>query len=145
MDHEKYLTNRVNNQIIWYNKKSRRNKAHYYILRSIEIIAAAIIPFLSGNFTGETTDLRIYVGILGVIIIIITAIISLFQFQENWISYRTTSETLKHEKNLFLTKVEPYNIENHFSLFVQRVESLISKENTNWFQYIKPKKELKNG
>ncbi|HFC76762.1 MAG TPA: DUF4231 domain-containing protein, partial [Candidatus Moranbacteria bacterium] len=53
-------------------------------------------------------------------------------------------ESLKHEKYLFLTKSEPYDIDEPFKLLVQRVESLISKENTNWSNYMKkPQKKIK--
>jgi hypothetical protein len=34
-----------------------------------------------------------------------------------------------------MTKAEPYHEEEPFRLFVQRVESLISKENSAWSQY----------
>jgi hypothetical protein len=44
---------------------------------------------------------------------------------------------LKHEKFLFLTGAEPYNVAEPFGLFVNRVESLISKENTQWKLYMK--------
>ena len=77
------------------------------------------------------------VALLGALIAVISTIISLNQFQENWIEYRTTCESLRHEKFLYLTKAEPYNNEEPFGLFVQRVESLISKENSSWSQYTK--------
>lgn len=76
-------------------------------------------------------------GILGTAVVIIASFVSLNQYQENWIQYRATCETLRHEKYLFLTHTEPYNSDNPFPLFVQRIESLISKENTAWSQYMR--------
>jgi hypothetical protein len=76
-------------------------------------------------------------GILGAAVVIIASFVSLNQYQENWIQYRATCETLRHEKYLFLTHTEPYNSDNPFPLFVQRIESLISKENTAWSQYMR--------
>jgi hypothetical protein len=32
----------------------------------------------------------------------------LYQFQEHWITYRSTAEALKHERYLYLAKVGPY-------------------------------------
>lgn len=32
----------------------------------------------------------------------------LFQFQQNWITYRATAEALKHEQFLFLSEAGPY-------------------------------------
>ena len=67
---------------------------------------------------------------------------SLQKFQELWIKYRTTAESLKKEKYLYLTKGQPYDTENPLSILVQRVETLVSQENTNWAQYMmKPGKE----
>ena len=48
------------------------------------------------------------------------------------IKYRTTSEQLKHEKYLYLTNSNPYNKKERLGLLVERVESLISKENSLW-------------
>ena len=78
---------------------------------------------------------------MGLLITIITGVVTLYKFQENWIEYRTTCETLRHEKYLFLTQADPYDIEDPFKLLVQRVENLISKENTQWAQHIKMSKK----
>ncbi len=67
---------------------------------------------------------------------VIAAIISLNQLQENGVKYQTTCEALKHEKFLYLTRAEPYQAEAPFPLFAQRVESLISKENSDWSQCV---------
>ena len=146
MNQDDFMTDRVNDQISWYDKKSRSNQKWYKILRITEIILAAAIPFLAGYISEDILVIKIIIGLLGVIIAIVAAIIGLFQFQENWVEYRTTCESLKHEKYLFMTKAEPYNIDEAFQLFVKRIESLISSENTKWSQYIKSrKKERKNG
>ena len=59
-----------------------------------------------------------------------------------WIEYRTTVAALKKEKFLFVTKTEPYDSDDAFPILVQRMESLVSKENVTWAQYLtKPDKE----
>lgn len=146
MDESEYLKTRVDDQINWYDKKSQFHQNWYKGLRIVEIVAATSIPFLAGYIADTEPHFRTTVGFLGLLIAVITAIVSLCQFQENWVEYRTTCESLKHEKFLFLTKTEPYNVDTPFPLLVQRVESMISKENTTWSQYIRPqKKEAKNG
>lgn len=141
MEESEYLETRVDEQIYWYDTKSKNQQNWYKILRIVEVGAAAFIPFLAGYMTEINLCVRTIVGLLGLGVTIITAVVSLCRFQENWIEYRTTCESLKHEKFLYLTKTEPYNIKLSFSLFVQRIESLISKENTKWAQYIQPKKK----
>ena len=61
-----------------------------------------------------------------------------------WIEYRSTCESLKHEKFLFLSGAEPYCEENSYHLLVQRVEGLISKENSEWFRYTKKPSKKSN-
>lgn len=138
MNQDEYLKQRVDNQIEWYSKKSQYNQKMFKRLRIIEIITAAMIPVLAG-FVSKFDYLDYTIAFLGLIIVIIAGILSLYRFQEIWTGYRTTSESLKHEKFLYLTKAEPYNTEEDFPLFVQRIENQISKENTNWIGYMKKK------
>ena len=143
MEEAEYMKVRLDGQIKWYDDKSRFNQRWYKGLRIMEIVAATSIPFLTGFISDTAPCFGITVGLLGVVIAVITSIVSLCQFQENWVEYRTTCESLRHEKHLFLTQTEPYNVETPFPLFVQRVESLISKENSTWSQYIRPQSKEK--
>ncbi|MBM9518341.1 DUF4231 domain-containing protein [Desulforhopalus vacuolatus] len=136
MNEEEYISSRVDNQIDWYDLKSQKAQNCFKWLRGIEIFSAAAIPLIAG-FAKEPFPVTLVIGSLGALIALISSFIGLNQFQENWTEYRTTCESLKHEKYLFLTNSEPYNESEPFSLFVQRVESLISKENSAWSQYTK--------
>lgn len=78
----------------------------------------------------------IIVGLFEVAISIIAGLLSLGRYQERWIEYRTTCDSLKKERFLFETYVEPYHGENSFNLLVQRAGTLISKQNTDWAQYM---------
>ncbi|MDX8400740.1 MAG: DUF4231 domain-containing protein [Gallionellaceae bacterium] len=89
-------------------------------------------------------DMKIIVGGLGVIIAVSSGVVALFKFQEHWLQYRTTAESLKHHKYLYLTKTPPYNDEKSFNLLVESVEGLISKENSNWVSYVKEKAKGKS-
>lgn len=143
MDEKTYIKERLDDQIDWYSNKSKRSQNWFKILRIVEIIAAGIIPFLAGYATDSAPELKIIIGLLGVVIAFVAGIISLNKFQEIWIEYRTTSETLKHHKYLFLTKAVPYDKEDSFQMLVQTVEALISKENSNWNNYIKKSEKEK--
>ncbi len=133
MNEENYVSERVENQITWYDKKSQKAQRYSKLFRGFEIIAAASIPLIAG-FGEEPFPVALVVGVLGACIAIASAIISLNQYQENWTEYRTTCESLRHEKFLFLTRAEPYHEKEPFPLFVRRVESLISKEHSAWLQ-----------
>ena len=142
MGEDEYLENRLDHQIKWYSTKSSDNQKYYKNLRTIEIVCAAIIPFMAG--LGSIISCNEYImGFLGVVIAVCAGVTALNKYQENWITYRTTCETLKHEKYLYLTKSIPYDDESAFHNLVERVESLISKENTQWSRVSKGKDEKK--
>ena len=140
MTTDEYMTERLNDQINWYDKKSKSSQNWFKVLRIAELIMAASIPFLSGFLIESTFNLRLIIGTLGVAITIITGVLSINKFQELWIEYRTAAETLKHQKYLFLTKTKPYNNDDSFGILVQTVEGLVSKENTNWSNKIRTNK-----
>jgi Protein of unknown function (DUF4231) len=132
---EQYIEQRLDDQISWYDRKSGANQLWFKRLRFAEIVAAAIIPFLSG-FAGGSLLIKIAIGALGVVVAVIASLLALLRLQEHWISYRTTAEALKTEKFLFLTQTQPYDTGNAFHLLVQRVEALLSKESAQWIQSI---------
>ena len=119
---------RLEDQLSWYDNKSIENQKWYKRFKIAEIIAAAIIPFASG-FDG----FGILTGVLGVLIVIFIGIQSLNQYHDNWISYRSTAEQLKHEKYLWLSKAGLYKDANNPEVMLaERVESLISREHAKW-------------
>jgi hypothetical protein len=135
LNQDDYIKDRVDGQIDWYDRKSGTNQRWFRWLRIVEIVAAASIPLLVG-YADSMSEFKVVVGILGLLIAVISGVLALYQFQENWTGYRTTCEALKQEKYLFLTKTQPYDQSDSFSLFVQRAENVISKEHTTWTQYI---------
>lgn len=128
---EEYIKSRLEDQITWYSKKSASNQRMYKRLQLITIIASSSIPFLTA-YASEFYSIEIIVGLIGVSIAAITSVNGLYKYQENWIAYRSTSESLKHQKYLYLTGTEPYHDEQAFNMLVQNVEMLISRENSTW-------------
>lgn len=135
MTEQEYIKTRVQDQIKWYSDKSGWNQKWYKRLKIIELVGAVSIPFLVTYINDFS------IGLIGAIVAIVAGLLSIYKFQENWIKYRTTTESLKHQLHLFQTKVEPYNDEQAFSNFVHSIESLISKENSEWQNYMIEKKE----
>ncbi|MGE5399976.1 MAG: DUF4231 domain-containing protein [Ignavibacteriales bacterium] len=128
MDQMNPTLERLEDQRKWYSNKSGWNQMWFKRLKVIEIVAAALIPFFAGMDISP-----IVTGGLGVIIVVLESLQSLYQFQNNWTSYRSTAEALKHEKYLWQAKAGPYlRSENPDALFADRVESLLSTENSKW-------------
>jgi hypothetical protein len=67
----------------------------------------------------------------------------LFQFHTNWVSYRGTCESLKHEKYLFLALAGPYaTAASPQRMLAERVEGTVSVENAKWVaQETRPEKK----
>ena len=129
---EEYITNRVDEQITWYDKKAGSAQRKYKICQLIEIVVAALIPVFVGFFD-ICPVMQFLVGLCGVAITIIEGIVSLNKWHENWIEYRSTCELLRHEKYLFEMKAPPYGDSASLeSLFVNNIESLISSESSKW-------------
>jgi hypothetical protein len=132
-----YLTNRVSEQITWYDNKSAVNKKIFLSLKISEIMLALMIPFLSGYVNLNDVAVKMTIGILGILVAGIAGLITLIKFQENWIEYRTVAESLKLEKYLFLSKAGPYQqAQDAFPLFVERIESLLSNSTKKWTSYV---------
>jgi len=138
MTKEEYLIERLENQINWYNDNSTFNKRCYQLLKTLEIILAAITPFVVAFVENDTNCLKIIAGLMSITIGIVASILIAFKFQDKWIQYRTTCENLRHEKYLFITKSGIYTENTNFNVFVERVEFIISKENSDWTQIIIP-------
>ena len=137
MNQDEYIEKRADDQITWYDRKSQTNQKAFNWLRVVEIVAAASISLLAG-YSDTVLALKFVVGALGLLIAVPASVLSLYRFQENWTGYPITCESLKqHEKHPFLTRAESYNGDDPFPPFVQRVESLISREHSNWAQYMR--------
>jgi Protein of unknown function (DUF4231) len=124
---------RLEDQLKWYDGKSGWNQKMFKGLKVVEIIAAALIPFAAGLSAAGINISPYIAGSLGVVVVVLEGLQSLYQFQNLWTSYRSTAEGLKHEKYLWLAGAGPYlNADNPPALFADRVEALISTEHAKW-------------
>ncbi len=97
----------------------------------VEIVAAALIPFLTGHTFNHKDAV---IGGLGVLITILEGILQLNQYQQIWTTYRATGEALTREKYLFQALAGPYAAPgvNPPVLLAERIEAMMSQENTKW-------------
>jgi hypothetical protein len=125
---------RLEDQIEWYDKKSVRSQYCFKVLKVIEIVAAVLIPLSAGiSAILPIPYPTIIAAVLGALIVVLESFQSLYQFQSNWISYRSTCEELKHEKFLWLAKAGHYaNAKEPDRLLAERVESIVSTEHAKW-------------
>jgi hypothetical protein len=124
------IMERLEDQIAWYDRKSLGNQRTYKRVKIVEILAAAGIPLLAAL---KFSFMAMVTGGLGVVITVLEGLLHLNQYQENWIAYRSTCESLKHEKYTYLGKASPYsNVPDPHALLAERIESLVSQEHAKW-------------
>lgn len=138
MDQETYLSERVDGQIKWLSDKSSFNQKRYKMLRVLQLLCSALIPFLVATISDNTEPLKWIAATLGVMVTIAEGLQALYKYQELWLQYRGTSEALKREKMLFLAGAGRYEqLDNAFTAFVAEVENILSSENNQWKAYMR--------
>jgi len=121
-------TERLEDQIAWYDKKSKLHQRLFKALKVLELVAAAFIPFAAGSHMPAWL-----IGGLGVLVVVLEGLQQLGQYDHNWITYRSTCEALKHEKFLYLARAGPYaSAGDAHALLAERIEGSISQEHAKW-------------
>jgi Protein of unknown function (DUF4231) len=118
---------RLEDQIGWYDSKSRDNQRLYRWLKLLEIAVAAALPVVAAVHSPVGVT-----GGLAALIVVLEGIQHLYQFQQNWITYRSTAEALKHERYLYLAQAGPYADGDRHRQLAERLEGLISQEHAKW-------------
>jgi hypothetical protein len=119
---------RLEDQIAWYDRKSGEAQRRFKWFKGLQLATAAAIPV--------TATTGVHAGVLaaqGAAIVMVEGFLQLNQYQQNWSAYRSTAESLKHEKYLFLGEAGPYDgAERPRTLLADRIEGLISQEHAKW-------------
>lgn len=123
---------RLEDQIVWYDEKARKSQRWFKLIKFAELVLAAGLPlFAVFGFPWGTEA----TAAMGATLVILQGVEQLFQFQQNWISYRTTCEQLKHEKYLFHAGAGPYSRpQRPAKRLADRIEGLISQEHSKWVE-----------
>lgn len=126
---DKYRTERYQPQVAWYDRAATRSRLFYQSLQVPMIVLSVSAPVLVAS--GE--DWKIVAIGVTAFVAAATSLLKVFKFQENWINYRSTAEALKKEIYFYEARVPIYrDTDDPEALFVERVESLIDGENTEW-------------
>ena len=138
---ETYLKERYNPQMDYYDGASKKYQKRYRIFQWVLIVLSAITPviaalngFSNDPHTKLTPYLSLFVVLISSVVAILTTGLKTFNYQELWITYRTTHEKLKPEIYYYNFNVGEYGKSgvDKESLFVSRVESLLSAEHSVW-------------
>ncbi len=145
-DENNYLEERVEGQRKWHSDKASLNKNRYQMVELITIVAGATIPVINVidfEFISEPS-IRFLSALIGSIIVVAAGIGKLFKFQENWINYRTVSETLKREQEFYRYEVADYDGQRgkqRLKMLVQRVENILASATEQYMAVHKASQE----
>ena len=130
----RYMVERYDDQCQWYDVKAVINKRWYYIFQTAVISLSAVTTVVVG--VGAFSDaewIQIAALVVAAAATASTGLIKVYRFQEQWIEYRGTAEILKRERHLFEARIGEYAAApSPEQLFVSRVETHISRQNTVW-------------
>ncbi len=119
---------RLEDQIAWYDRKSRQSQRSFKALKASQLVMAGAIPILAALRAPISIG-----GALGGLVVVVEGFQQLNQYQQNWTTYRSTCEALKHEKYLYLASAGPYaSARDPKALLAERIEGLISREHAKW-------------
>jgi hypothetical protein len=128
MSQSDVVLERLEDQLNWYDRKASYNERAFKRLRIATLVVSVSIP-LTAAFVKYT----VVTGSLGALIALFEGLQQLNQYHQNWITYRSTAEALKHEKYLFLGAAGPYaSVPNPRAVLAEHVESLVSQEHAKW-------------
>lgn len=146
MTEKDYLKSRVDDQIVWYDKKSQKSQKNYKRLKFLEIFFSVSIPVMSAIQAGGNVDILIYIiGAAGGLIALIAGMLTLHKYHEKWIQYRLTTENLKRERIFYESRMGPYSPskagKDTYPTLVERIEAILANENAEWGKYMIDNKE----
>lgn len=118
---------RLEDQLDWYDRKGFAAQQAYKRTKVVQLVLAAGVPLaVAVSAPGAVT------ASLGAAVVVLEGVQQLFQWQTNWVLYRFTHETLKHEKYLYLAQAGPYSGPERHRVLAERIEGLVSQEHAKW-------------
>lgn len=138
MDPEKFqafLNKRYSPQLEFYSKASAKNQKLYKRYQLLLIILSALTPVCAAlNKSYPEASLNMVVILLSSVVAILTTVLKTFNYHELWVTYRSTLEKLKPERNYYDFNIGVYGEAgtNKDMLFVTRVEAILGAEHTQW-------------
>ncbi len=131
-----YLTReRLETMIRWYVRNTTYNKWEYTILKLIQIVLAALLPFLSQY---NKSNSGFIIGIIGIVIVLLEGFQQLGQYHQSWINYHATRDALTQEKFLYLARAGPYSTTqcpkdtDLVPRLAENIEALIAQDRSRW-------------
>jgi hypothetical protein len=118
---------RLEDQLDWYDRKSQGAQRAYKRVKIAQLVLAAGVPVAVASAVPDVVT-----ATLGGLVVVLEGVQQLYQWQTNWVLYRSTRESLAHEKFLYLAGAGPYSGPHRRRVLAERVEGLVSQEHAKW-------------
>jgi hypothetical protein len=126
---ERYFKNDLADQRRWYSEKAGLFKTRSELLALLTIVLGALITFF--QVFGTERWVPIVSGLIGAIVAIAAGWQRIARYSETWVSYRTASERMKHERRLYTHGAGSYRglpEREAYLTFVEAIEGIIAEE-----------------
>lgn len=135
---KEYLENRYYDQLKYYSGAAKKNQKRYKVLQWVLIILSTLTTIMAA-LPHENSIMKYSMVVIAALVTILTAGLKAFQYQELWVSYRSTNEQLKPEIYFYNFNVGEYGQPgvDKESVFVDRVEKILNREHSAWPIYKK--------
>lgn len=118
---------RLEDQLGWYDRKSVNAQHAYKRLKVLQLLISATVPVIAGLRAPPAVT-----AATAAVVVVLEGVQQLYQWQTNWVLYRSTAEALKHEQYLYLANAGPYVGSDRDRVLAERVEGLVSQEHAKW-------------
>ncbi len=118
---------RLEEQLGWYDAKSGACQQAYKRTKLAQLVVAAAVPVLA-----LADVVALVTATAAAVVVVLEGIQQLYQWQTNWVLYRSTAEALKHERYLYLAQAGPYTGADRRVVLAEKVEGLVSQEHAKW-------------
>jgi hypothetical protein len=129
-----YITDRVDDQISYFDKNAIENQKRYRFLKSTAIVCNVLTTMTIALAFTVPEKFKVLMGIIA--LILSTIVLATYQWEEfqnyggKWEKFRLVAEQLKSEKYLFLTNSGRYLLndqEEKLKLFATTVENILQR------------------
>lgn len=130
-----YINGRIIPQMKWYSSNSREYKRKYHRCMTVSILLGAFIPVVS-VFADGSTEMKVVLAFLGASVTAINAYLSLHNYKDLWLEYRTTRERLLRILYCYFNDAGIFTQKNSQAekdiLLVNVCEEELSSEHDGW-------------
>ena len=130
---KKYLAEDYAKALTFYDNRARSSKTVYRVFSVYLIVASSVLTLLVA-LAPDQELWRITTAALSATLAVAAGMLAHLKSHENWLSYRASWDAIERERRLFETGSGPYcSFPDKASLFVERVEAVLTKEGTDFF------------